>query len=41
MDKIRHGLDLSHEEADNVFEKLKKELGITDEEIDNHDDNDK
>lgn len=38
MDKIRHGLDLSHEEADKVFEQLENELGITNEDIDNYED---
>jgi len=35
MDKIKHGLDLSHKEADEVFESLNKELGITEEDINN------
>lgn len=33
MDKIVHGLDLSHEIADRNMEILKKELGIKDEDI--------
>lgn len=33
MDKIRHGLDLSNYEADKVFDELEKELGITEDEI--------